>query len=326
MEKLRTASWISLWYALVFWLMLLKWLLMKKGSMFLQTRKGGKTKDSDHVTIYIDLDLKIMDEKPERREIFKFKDEEALANFKKITSETKEFSDCFKDKLPVLQQIERWRGVLKSHCSKTFKKIRISKNKKFNPIKGSLARLVDERNKLVNLNDGDKHEDEIKRICEKIYNLEAEENRNLIIKNFKTISDDPENINLQQVWKTLKKIWPKNGNNLPTAKRNHSGKIVSGPDEIKKLLAKEYKERLRTRPVRPDMKSLKSGKLRIFKMKMLIAESNKTPPWKMSQLEAALSHLKNNKSRDFEGYINEIFKPNNAGDDLKEFSCSCSTR
>ena len=66
----------------------------------------------------------------------------------------------------------------------------------------------------------------------------------------------------------MKRLWPKHGNLLPTAKRNHSGKILSGPTEIKKLLAKEYKERLRSRPVRPDFEHLKGTKSDIFKMKL----------------------------------------------------------
>ena len=38
----------------------------------------------------------------------------------------------------------------------------------------------------------------------------------------------------------------------------------------------------------------------------------------MKDLEKALSDLKNNKSRDFEGFINEIFKDNVIGENLKE--------
>ena len=116
----------------------------------------------------------------------------------------------------------------------------------------------------------------------------------------------------------MKRLWPKHGNLLPTAKRNHSGKIVSGPSEIKKLLAKEYKERLRSRPVRPDFEHLKGTKSDIFKMKLKLAENKSSMPWDMSHLESALSHLKNNKSRDPEGYINEIFKSEVAGKYLKQ--------
>ena len=115
----------------------------------------------------------------------------------------------------------------------------------------------------------------------------------------------------------MKKLWPKHGNNLITAKKNHKGKLVSGAREIKTLLAKEYRERLRSRPVRPDLKLMKKRKKRIFQMKMKLAVSRDSPDWSMDNLEAALSKLKNNKSRDYEGYITEIFKKNVIGSNLK---------
>ena len=43
-----------------------------------------------------------------------------------------------------------------------------------------------------------------------------------------------------------------------------------------------------------------------------------TWPWKMSDLEKALSDLKNDKSRDHAGYVNEIFKKGIIGKDLKD--------
>jgi hypothetical protein len=120
------------------------------------------------------------------------------------------------------------------------------------------------------------------------------------------------------MWKLLKKLWPKTGNSLPTAKKNHKGKIVSGPKELKILMAKEYKQRLRNRPVRPDLKQMKLRKNRIFQLKLKLAESKKSPEWTMADLNKVLSRLKNNKSRDYQGYINEMFKPNVIGNDLKK--------
>ena len=84
----------------------------------------------------------------------------------------------------------------------------------------------------------------------------------------------------------------------PVAKKNHAGKIVSSPSEIKSLLSKEYKERLRNRPLKPDYQHLKVLKSEIFQLKMKNAENNVSAPWKMSQLESAQSQLKNNKSRE----------------------------
>ena len=130
---------------------------------------------------------------------------------------------------------------------------------------------------------------------------------------------------MSHMWKLLKKLWPKTGNSLPTAKKNHKGKIVSGPKELKILMAKEYKQRLRNRPVRPDLKQMKLRKNRIFQLKLKLAESKKSPEWTMADLNKVLSRLKNNKSRDYQGYINEIFKPNVIGKDLC-WSCSANLK
>ena len=81
----------------------------------------------------MDLDIKLISEKPERVEIFNFKDEQSLKNFRKSTRETEEFTECFKDDTPLPLQVERWRTVLNSHCNQSFKKLRIRK-KKLEPI------------------------------------------------------------------------------------------------------------------------------------------------------------------------------------------------
>ena len=82
---------------------------------------------------------------------------------------------------------------------------------------------------------------------------------------------------------------------------------MSGPTEIKNVLSREYKELLRLRPFRPDLKHFMGMKKTIIKMKMKLARSRKSKPWTMTDLERALSDLKKNKSRDFEGFINEIY-------------------
>ena len=87
---------------------------------------------------------------------------------------------------------------------------------------------------------------------------------------------------------------------------------------LRKILAKEYKQRLRDRPLRPDLGDLRERRNEIFEMQLQLAESVKSQPWKMSDLEKALSDLKNDKSRDHVGYVNEIFKKGVIGKDLKD--------
>ena len=160
-------------------------------------------------------------------------------------------------------------------------------------------------------------QEKITNIEKTIANMEAPENREFVKESFQNFSEDLEAINLQEMWKVLKKISPKHGKAIPIAKRNHKGKLISSPKEIKKLLGKEYKQRLRPRPTRSDLGDIKRRRQSIFDMQLKIANANKSSPWAMSDLDTALKGLKNNKSRDHAGYVNEIFKPGVIGSDLK---------
>ena len=51
---------------------------------------------------------------------------------------------------------------------------------------------------------------------------------------------------------------------------------------------------------------------------MKLANSSESPMWTMRDLDRVLSKLKNNKSRDFDGFVNEIFKKNVIGENLKK--------
>ena len=137
------------------------------------------------------------------------------------------------------------------------------------------------------------------------------------MKTFKFFSENPEKIQMSKMWKLMKKIWPKY-NTQANAKLNHLGKMISSPKAIKMLLMRVYKERLRRRPMKDDMKHLMTTKKKILKMKMKLASENKTPEWTLKDLDNALAKLKSNKSRDFEGFCNEIFKENVIGTDLKK--------
>ena len=148
---------------------------------------------------------------------------------------------------------------MNSYARQAFKKIRIQPLK-IKPIKKELAKLIDERNSILKVN---KDQDILEALEYKIADMEALENRNKLLELFNQFSDNPDDINLTKMWKLLKKISPKVGNEVPTAKKNHKGKLISGAKNLKILMLKEYSQRLRTRPVRPDL-----GPLRIRKNKI----------------------------------------------------------
>ena len=84
-----------------------------------------------------------------------------------------------------------------------------------------------------------------------------------------------------------------------------------------KYYAKEYRARLRLRPIRPDMRAVLETKNEIFNMKMKISEQKNSPDWTIQHLNEALRNLKDDYE-DYEGYGNEIFKSEIIGSNLKE--------
>ena len=77
-----------------------------RNGAYKHNQSGFKATDSDHFTQYMDVTLEVITEKPERKEIFNFKHKESQVNFKKNTSNTKEFSECFESDLPILEQVQ----------------------------------------------------------------------------------------------------------------------------------------------------------------------------------------------------------------------------
>ena len=188
-------------------------------------KKGGKANDSDHATQYMDLNIKVITEKPARNEVWNFKCEKSQEIFRNKTSETDEFSNCFKSNLPVLEQIENWKKALRNSIKAAFKKVRIKNNYKM-AVPSEILNLINRRNKL--LKDG-ADKDDIEKLEYAISDPEAKYNKEKIMKQFQSFSQNPEKINLNQVWKTLKRMCPKIKPKLPAAKNNHRGEIISEP-------------------------------------------------------------------------------------------------
>ena len=150
-----------------------------------QVRRGGKANDTDHATEYIDLDLEIVTAKPKRQEVWNFKNKEAQKKFQVLTSETEEFSNCFKNNLPILKQIENWRNALNSNIKKAFKRVRIKSKPEIKSLPPEALNLIDLRNQLV-FEDG--NDREIEQLNEAISDIEAEMNHNKIMRNFQNYS------------------------------------------------------------------------------------------------------------------------------------------
>ena len=91
-------------------------------SNFNNVKSGGVVTESDHNVEILELNLVLQKNKPERLEIFKFSDESSQANFKFLTSNTEDFTNCFENDLDFESQIRLWRKTFKDYLHKSFKK------------------------------------------------------------------------------------------------------------------------------------------------------------------------------------------------------------
>ena len=103
----------------------------------------------------------------------------------------------------------------------------------------------------------------------------------------------------------------------PTAKKNEDDMLVTSPSMLKDLYLRTYKHRLRPRIIKDGLEDIFYLKTELWNSRLKELLSNKSKPWKMQDLEKVLKSIKNNKSRDPLGMINEVFKAGCAGADLK---------
>ena len=131
------------------------------------------------------------------------------------------------------------------------------------------------------------------------------------LETIKLIGDDSYSINgsgRKQLWKLLKKNYPKIKPAIPVGKRNSKGKIITNHSELKQLYLQTYVQRLRNRPRNDDLEEIRKFKIELFRIRLKNSEVKRSDPWKIGQLEKGLNNLKNDKARDPSGLINEIFK------------------
>ena len=93
--------------------------------------------------------------------------------------------------------------------------------------------------------------------------------------------------------------------------------MVTSHAGLKDLYLKTYLHRLRNRPVKGEIKELKQLKEELFDIRLSLANSNKSLPWSLDDLEKVLKTLKPGKSRDPNGWVRDLFFSEVAGRNLK---------
>ena len=275
----------------------------------------GKVTETEHSKVELKLDLRFEVNKPHRTESFNFKNDYNKEFFKTITTNTNRLSNCLKSNEPFQKQIKKWEHELRSHVVKAFPKIR-SRKRKFQDTEVGIMLESRKRIKLQPI----VNEEELASIEEAIARKTSEKFYNQIKETMGHLKGDDGALSHHGVWKARGKLFSNGKEGNPIALKDKHGNLVTNEEGIKKLCLEEILERLRHRKIHPNLKELQTLKETLCQKRLDLARHIKSEPWSMKQLEDVLNRLKNkiHMCQDPHGYVNELFKYEAAGTDLKK--------
>ena len=260
-----------------------------------------------------------------RREVFNFKNEDGQRKFFEVTENCDEFKKFVERKGCVEDRSKRFIHILNGCFHRCFKKSRIKENSSACSSKrnNEVHRLLVEKTSLeMSLKKVDCRlltliiNDQIEKLEMQISSISAEKNAKLIQEHVSDLKDSEGKFSQVSMWRLKSKIFPSKSE-PPMAKRNENGTLITAPDLLKNLYLNTYIERLRNRPIRPGLEDIYWVKTELWRMTLEGLEEKESDDWSIRDLDRVVKDLKKNKTRDPHGHINEIFKPNIMGHDMK---------
>ena len=294
-----------------------------------QIRKNGKIIDSDHNSSIATFNIQINNrEKVDRQEMFNLRNKKCQEAFKDATENSSELVKTFRTDLPFEKQTKIWQKIFNSLLYKCFKKVRIvGKNEKeehkmkiFEMMKEMTHKKKQLKKTNINIEMKEMIKSRIKAIEDDIKREVSEENIKHVMESLRELGGEGNSLKGEgrnKMWKILQKNYPKHSSAVPVGKKDRSGNIITNHTELKHLYLKTYMNRLRSRPMKPEFEELKIMKNELFDLRLQASKSRKSDPWTLNNLENAIKGLKNEKARDPNGLVNEIFKEGVAGKDFK---------
>ena len=278
-----------------------------------KTKKGIQVRHSDHNSLVTSVratwQRKI---KLTHTEIYNIKDKDGLKKFHEMTSKDTFLSEVFNDENKKIEvKTKQFLKRLGFCMSKCFRKIKIGKTKQ----NKELEDLFTKRRILKNKTDA-RSVESLKHIEEQLATICGEDHYNTILEASQGLMCEEGGVNVGKLWKLKRKlrgivIEP------PTAMLDPMGNIVTTRSGIEKLTVETFKERLKPWKIKDELHMYQMQREQLCDERLKEASENKTPPWDMEDVNTVLKQLKLNKSRDPLGLGNELFRPNNAGNDLK---------
>lgn len=247
----------------------------------------------------------------QRKELFNLRNVECQKKFKSLTDSTTKFSESI-DVTNVENSSDKFLKVLNKTIHKSFKKVRITSKKKTN--NNIIDKLMKERIEIKGKNDM-KSKTRLEVIENELSELCAENNKKIIEKEIKGLTNTDGGLNTGRLWKLKKKLVPKY-RDPPFAKKDEEGHLVTSVEKLKELCVRTYKDRLKHEEIKPSLKNYKLYEEELFQNRKSECEKVPLKPWTMAQLVEVLKGLKKEKCRDPLDLVNDIFHTDVAGKDM----------
>ena len=287
----------------------------------IKNRNGTKVINSDHNILHCKFSITFT-RKPSRitNEFFNFKCEEGVKKFVEETSNNTDLSKCFLND-DFENSSSKFFKKLNNKFHKCFKKVRIRNGI---PLTAANKIIQEKLKKRIELNDILKNSTctgkvkeatiiEIEKLESELAKELADKNANFVKDILENIEDEEGRVNHTGFWKIKQRLLPNNPD-PPMAKKDSNGNLITAPSALKQLYLDTYQERLRQREMKEGLLDVLCLKTELWISRLSNIKNIKTSPW---ILEDVFKKLKNNKARDPNGMIHELFKSGCAGSDLK---------
>ena len=146
----------------------------------------------------------------------------------------------------------------------------------------------------------------------KIADICALKNREKIKEHYQTVTDCSGNFNIPKMW-GLKKKLNLSSKDVPSAKKDKAGNLITTQNGLLALYKNTYMERLSHKEIRPEYETLKILKENLFQLRYQLSSQRISEDWSVEEIEKICKSLKNSKARDECGLVYELFKPPYAG-------------
>ena len=278
-------------------------------TMIRKTKRGFKVKESDHNVLVTEFNCKSDEnEEKEKDEVYNLSNKECKKNFKEYTTNTRMLSSIFDDSADVDLNTARLLKKIKGSIAINFKKIRM--NNKSNTKDDD---LYDKMRELKNKEDAESIK-ELEIVKQNIADAE-EENMTRLKEELEKVKPGSGGLNTQQMWKLRKRMCPKS-RDPPSAMLDSNGNLITSDKAIENEAIKEYTKRLEPNKIEEHLEHLEKETNDLCEERLKACAEKKTSPWTSADLKVVLKQMEDGKSRDADGFPNEIFK--DAGSDLLE--------